>query len=154
MLVDSGFSARFVVAGPDGGLAEEVSRAVESDTSGKIAYLGALGHDDVIKTLINSDLLVLPSANDPFPMIVLEALSQGVPVIVSESCPIAEIVQSLNVGEVFSPKEQELSELIKIALRKNRSPLDVWAASKVVFNLERIVSNLSDLYRMEREGGH
>jgi glycosyltransferase involved in cell wall biosynthesis len=154
MLVDSGFSARFVVAGPDGGLAEEVSRAVESDTSGKISYLGALGHDDVIKTLINSDLLVLPSANDPFPMIVLEALSQGVPVIVSESCPIAEIVQSLNVGEVFSPKEQELSELIKIALRKNRSPLDVWAASKVVFNLERIVSNLSDLYRMEREGGH
>ena len=149
-LVDSGFSARFVVAGPDGGLAEEVSRAVESDRSGRIAYLGPLGHDDVIKTLINSDLLVLPSANDPFPMIVLEALSQGVPVIVSESCPIAEVVQAINVGEVFSPTQQDLSELIKIALLKNRSPLDVWAASKSVFSLERIVSELSDLYRMDR----
>lgn len=149
-LVHSGFSARFVVAGPDGGLAEEVSRAVESDRSGRIIYLGPLGHDDVIKTLSNSDLLVLPSANDPFPMIVLEALAQGVPVIVSESSPIAEIVQDINVGEVFSSKEEDLSELIKIALRKNRSPLDVWVASKVVFSLEQIVANLSDVYRMER----
>jgi glycosyltransferase involved in cell wall biosynthesis len=43
---------------------------------------------------------VLPSVDEPYPMSVLEALSLGLPVVITSSCGLAPLVQESNAGFV------------------------------------------------------
>jgi len=50
----------------------------------RIKYYGRMDREDVAKLYGNSDILVLPSRWDPYPLVILEALSCGVGVVVTE----------------------------------------------------------------------
>lgn len=96
---------KFKIYGPDSGsLSETLARIQEKKLSGYVSYEGALAPNQVPGVLSNSDLLVLPSKDEPFPMVVLEALSVGTPVLVMPSCGFANILSSFNPNFV-SPTE-------------------------------------------------
>lgn len=90
----------FVVAGADEGEGTAVRQAIESIGDVRVATVGALRRDEVLDRLSDSRILVLPSVEEPFPMIVLEALSVGTPVIVSRSCGLADFVEAHEAGAV------------------------------------------------------
>lgn len=57
-----------------------------------IIYLGYKKHEQVLKTINESRLLLLPSTNEGLPMTVLEAKSMGVPAIVKPFSGVEEVV--------------------------------------------------------------
>ncbi len=82
---------KFEIYGPDGGELEFVQSEVKSrNLSSILEYKGSLQADEVQSVLAEIDLLLLPSKDEPFPMVILEALAVGTPVLVMPSCGFAE----------------------------------------------------------------
>lgn len=49
----------------------------------KCNYLGVLSHDDVLVQMRNHDIMIFPSYFEGFALVIMEAMSQGLPVIAS-----------------------------------------------------------------------
>ena len=102
----------FEIYGPDGGELELVRREIEKrNLSDVVHYQGALQADEVQKLLREIDLLVLPSRDDNFPMVILEALAVGTPVLVMPSCGFAETLKTFDPN--FVAASEDLSGLLK-----------------------------------------
>jgi glycosyltransferase involved in cell wall biosynthesis len=109
----------FEIYGPDGGELQTTQEAIRSRKLDNIVYKGSLTPEEVSGVLSNSDLLVLPSKDEPFPMVVIEALAVGTPVLVMPTCGLAEKLFSFNPnfvartpdlnGIIFSFKAQKRS---------------------------------------------
>jgi glycosyltransferase involved in cell wall biosynthesis len=149
-LITNGLNARFLIAGPDGGQAAAVESEVESFNSKSLRYLGPIDHDQVHQTLRASSLLVLPSVNEPFGMILLEAFSNGVPVVVSDSCQIAPEVKAYGLGETTSPTTEDVARAIEVRLAKSGNRTQIYLAAKNLFDLGPIVSKLTKVYEAKR----
>ena len=103
---------KFEIYGPDGGeLSRSLSFIREHNLSETVTYKGALTTETVIGRLSEVDLLVLPSRYDNFPMVILEALSVGTPVLVMPSCGISSILASYN--RYFVVQDDSIKGLIK-----------------------------------------
>lgn len=91
----------FRIAGADEGRLANTLDAIRDTTLGtRIAYLGALDHGGALELLNETKILVLPSVNEPFPMIILEALSKSVPVVITETCGLAPYILDSGAGMV------------------------------------------------------
>jgi L-malate glycosyltransferase len=87
----------------------------EASVHALIAELGLadavhmLGHrDDIPQVLAALDLLLVPSWEEPFGLVVVEALSCGVPVIATELGGPAEIITDGVDGRLLAPRRPEL----------------------------------------------
>lgn len=71
--------------------------------------------NEAYKIYNNIDILVLPSIwKETFGMVVLEALSYGVPVIISENVGAREILrENSNIGIIVKPTQEELQSVLK-----------------------------------------
>ena len=67
-----------------------------------------------------SDLLVLPSRRDPCPLVVLEALAAGTPVLLSERVGARDAVLGADAGAVVGPLEDRAAWTAAIADRLDR----------------------------------
>jgi len=88
----NGMNADFEIYGPDGG---ELN-ILKHDFDFQVKYRGAVPPQDVHIILKKSDLLIVPSNYDPYPMIVLESLSLGTPVLLSPHCGNSSLVKKYN----------------------------------------------------------
>ena len=87
----------FEIYGPDDGELAFILKQIEIEKLDEIlTYKGPLKPKEVLKVLPQSDLLVLPSKNDPYPMIVVESLSVGTPVLVMPTCGIANVLKKFD----------------------------------------------------------
>ncbi len=80
----------------------------------KVPYKGALQAEEVIPTLNEFDVLLLPSYKEGYPGIILEAYSIGLPVIATNLKGISEIVDEYKTGVLIDPQNvQQLIDAIK-----------------------------------------
>ncbi len=85
--------ARFVLAG-DGDLAGPLAeKAVEIGIAHRTLFAGFLNAADVEQIFAQADLYVMPSVSEPFGIASLEAMSHGVPTIVSRQSGVTEVVE-------------------------------------------------------------
>lgn len=103
---------RGVVVGPDGGDLEALRRWLADHPDVDVEYRGALPPQDVPGVLAGLDVLVLPSEAEPFPMVVLEALSVGTPVVVDPTCGLAAIAASSTGARVVPSTPQDLATAV------------------------------------------
>ena len=75
---------------------EIAQRAMQPDLDGRIVFLGH--RDDLRTVLASADVLVQSAVNEPFPLVVLEALASAVPVIASASGGHLEAIVSGETG--------------------------------------------------------
>lgn len=113
-LRDEGRVFRFSLVGPDGGQAHMVQNRIrELSLEGFGGWEGALSPDDTLDRMRRADIYVLPSVNEPFPMSVLEAMSVGVPPIVTSSCGLAPDLAARRAGLVVDESLEGLVDAMR-----------------------------------------
>ena len=93
----------------------------ENNHNEKITFLGAKFNNDLIELYRNGHVLILPSSYEPWGLVVNEALSAGIPVIVSDKVGAAfDLVELPKTGFVFnSEKTQELINAMETMISNN-----------------------------------
>ncbi len=97
-----------------GSLEEEIKKRIEGKKN--IHYAGwASSHEEALSYIQNAKALILPSLwAENNPMVLLEALSVGTPIIGSSNGGIPEIVNMVDSSLLFDPKDfSSLSAIIK-----------------------------------------
>lgn len=93
-------SAEFVVAGPDEGDMHLIDES-QVRSPGAVSYQGAWESERVRLEMADAIVYVLPSVGEVVPMSVLEAMSVGVPVIVTSDCGLAHDITAYGAGVVL-----------------------------------------------------
>lgn len=97
----------FEIYGPDGGELNFVKSEIENkNISNTIKYKGSLPSSEVQNMLQGVDLLILPSKDEPFPMVILESLAVGTQVLVMPSCGFASQLRDFEAAFVAESEDQ------------------------------------------------
>lgn len=111
-LINEFDDVRLVIAGPDDGYLSTLKVQIEDlGIQDKILFTGPLYGMDKLKAYVDSDVYVLPSIYEIFGITVLEACACGMPVIVTDRCGIADIVDR-RMGYVVKYDKLELRDAI------------------------------------------
>lgn len=127
---------RLVIIG-DGPLRAELeAKANQLGIAAAVDWCGTCTGGEVAKAMRDALALLLPSVQDTFGLVVIEAFAQGLPVIVSNRAGATdELVENLINGFVIDPLsiEQIVAAMIELAgdpARHARMAASAWAASE------------------------
>lgn len=106
LLAETNQSFHLVMVG-EGPLRPKVEETIQTMPSpGRITALGFRSPDEVRRLMAASDIFVLPSRFDAYPLAALEAQASGLPIVISSSCGVvAERVCNGREGFVISPDD-------------------------------------------------
>lgn len=143
---------KFEIYGPDGGELQFVQSEIESRTlTSNLEYKGSLQAHDVQRMLAEIDVLVLPSKDEPFPMVVLEALAVGTQVLVMPSCGFAEELRKFESSFVANTEDvSSLSNslnLQKLSKYRNKSQMEIVQFCAAEFGIESVTNRLLGEYK-------
>lgn len=145
-------SIRVALVGPDEGEEPEVRRKIRSlGAAGWCRLEGPLNPSKTVERMARSSVFVLPSINEPFGMSVLEAMSVGLPAIVTDSCGLAPFIRDSGAGIVCDASVEGLAA----AMRRYVEEPGLWESSSNAalaltrdeFSMEAIARQLEDVYR-------
>jgi glycosyltransferase involved in cell wall biosynthesis len=94
--------------GPRGLRDSLIALAHELNVDQRVTWLGFVSEEEKPSFFASLDLLVMPSTYESFGMAAAEALAHGVPVMVSPSTGIADIVRRYSCGYVVPATEHKL----------------------------------------------
>jgi len=86
--------AELVVAGP---------RKPVASSARRVRWVGPVGRDEVARLYREATVFVLPSLFEPFGLVFLEAMGQGLPVVASDCCAMPELVREGKTGALAPP---------------------------------------------------
>ena len=105
--------ATFVLVGPGEGQGEAVRHAIaEAGLGERLTWEGPVDSQGARQWMARSEIYVLPSVNEPYPMSVLEAMAAGLPVVITDSCGLAETVERTGSGLVVSAEQEALENAL------------------------------------------
>ena len=100
-------NVEFIVVG-DGPLREELMRQVRGlGLEGRVRFLGRLPYEEALGVMASSDIFVLPSVYDQLPMVILEAMALGKPVVATRVCGIPDVIEDGRTGLLVEPRDPE-----------------------------------------------
>ena len=140
----------FEIFGNDDGDLKRCLQLIDSlNASSYIQYKNALSAEAVINKLANVKLLILPSDEEPFPMVVLEALSVGTPVLVMPSCGLAKdlkLIDSNYVARTDSYVELAKSADSIIVDFERADSAHIKRATYEIFGIRKVLDTLMKAY--------
>lgn len=146
-------NVRFSLVGPDEGEGDAVRNALQcGNGAGRITWVGSVPPDRTLDRMRQAAIYVLPSTDEPFPMAVLEAMSLGLPVVITNSCGLAPMVEAYHAGIVCSddPKDVEraLRQLLTSAEVRLQMGLQARQLIEKAYSMPAIAIKLSSIYRV------
>lgn len=107
-------NAVLVIAGPDSdGYRSHVETMVkQANLNNQVVFTGMLQGLDRVAALYDADLFVLPSYQENFGIVVIEALAAGTPVLISDCVNIHDQITAAGVGGVVPTNVDALAEAI------------------------------------------
>ena len=114
-----------------------------------IRFLGELSHDETLREMSLSDIVVCPSRDDPMPIVCTEAMQLGKVVVCSTHSGTADFVQNGFNGFTCTPENGNLAEIL-IHLHHVRDKLatigqNAYATYKEKFTEEVFEANLRSI---------
>lgn len=131
--------------------AERFNQEVQArELAGIAEYKGKKYGAEKEEILKNVDLFILPTYNECFPLVLLEAMQQGLPCIASNEGGIADIIIPNETGYIVPKKSaQELADKIEILLKNNSLRLEMEKKGleryKQHFTLEAFENNITTI---------
>ncbi|SFC68640.1 glycosyltransferase [Streptomyces aidingensis] len=149
--------ARFQMAGPDTGAmaADLLALARDLGVADALEYLGPLPHEEVLRRMRAADVYVLPSVFEPFAVSILEAMSVGLPVVITRTGGLGPEVAEAGAGRVLDlAEEADNGEAVGRAVCELLEPAANAAATRACLELIRerftedaVVDRLRGIYR-------
>jgi L-malate glycosyltransferase len=123
--------------------------AAEPEIADRLHFTGELG--DVSPALQAADLLVLNSSDEPFGLVLIEAMASGTPVLATRVGGVPEIVTDQQNGWLVESGDTRALPSKLLELSRNRSALAQVAERALTttcpkFSLERFQSDLMKFY--------
>ena len=99
----------------DGPERARIEKAIDTlNLQTNVVLKGALAEEATLIQIANADILVLPSFMEGLPVVLMEAMALGLPVIASRVAGIPELVTDNQEGLLFCPTDwNELAEKLE-----------------------------------------
>lgn len=138
-------NARLLIVGPDEGMLS----TLQSLADDRVIFTGYLGGADRLAAFAAADLLALPAVGEGLPMVVLEAMASGLPVIVSPGCNLPDVAQ-FGAGLEVVPEVEALAAALRQLLpdASQRATMSVNARRLVneKFTWNQVAASLESIY--------
>jgi len=145
-------NAVLVIAGPDDGYLSEIKYLAQaSGVSNSILFVGPLYGENKLVAYVDSEVYVLPSRYETFPMTILEAYACGKPVVASRVGGLKDLVKDGETGLLFEPGNvEQLARSIFNLLNGNDVAKEMGLKGKNFvrenFTIEKVVERLEKVY--------
>lgn len=142
---------KLVIIGPDEGFLSSLKNLItDLDIEDKVVFTGPLYGQEKFSAYIDADVYVLPSVYEIFGITVLEACACGTPVVVTDRCGIANILDG-EAGLVTPYDPEQLRHRISTLLDNEQLRLQLGEKGRLLvrekLNWETIVDNVEGVYQ-------
>ncbi|REA63109.1 glycosyl transferase family 1 [Dyadobacter luteus] len=145
-------NAILILAGPDDGYQRETEEFIEKNKlHNRVKLVGMLTDSDKKEALADADLFVLPSYSEGFSIAVLEAMTSGVPALVSDRVGFGDYIKKHNAAFLTALKPESVAEgLLKILQDSSYARLIANNAYNMVvenFDIKVVANQLLEEYK-------
>lgn len=139
----------------DGALGSRVKqKIVKQGLGGRVQMVGELSHDEALKVLARLSVVVLTSRWEGMPLLVLEAMGMGVPVISMKVSGLEEIIHhGVNGILVERRRGEDLAENVELVTKNEqvRGSLikNAQATIQARFSMENMLDSILEIYKHE-----
>jgi glycosyltransferase involved in cell wall biosynthesis len=150
-LLRDGEDARLIIAGQDYGYRDELKKTLSMlRVENMVTFTGYLSGRAKIEAYVDADVYVLPSVYESFSTTVLEALACGTPVIVTDRCYIAGVING-QAGLVVPYDVEKLRNALQQMLEDDKMRRQLgerggWLVREQ-FNWEKIAEQIELVYQ-------
>jgi colanic acid/amylovoran biosynthesis glycosyltransferase len=154
------FECHFVGDGPDRKALNELVE--QAGLSGKVHFHGSLTREQIARLLMDADVLTAPSVptrdgrREGIPVVLMEAMGSGVPVIASDLSGIPELVNDQLTGLLVRPRDaRSIADALERFIQNPgvRRSLGKAGRAKVVaeFDLNKNAAKLAQYFLEDRQ---
>lgn len=143
------FDYRLQIAGKgeEAGYAEQLAAlAASKGISQKIEWLGEVYDAEKFRRYAAADLFVLPSFNENFANVVIEALSAGTPVLVSKEVGLAKYISENDLGWTCATGPVEIAAALEEIFSNEKKRAEIRAKAPVVIERDFSPRALTEKY--------
>lgn len=110
----------FSIYGPDQfGYVEKLNKLLTENLTKELVKLNsALYGEEKEQTLLNSDIFIQTSRFEGMPMGILEALSYGIPCLVTKGTGLGDLIQKYDAGWVAETNPEDIARVLDIAIQE------------------------------------
>lgn len=118
--------------------------------SGCVRFIGEIPHEKIPEYLAMADMFVLPSLSEGFPLVILEAMASGLPIVASNVRGLPEIVKEGESGFLAEPKNShQIAEKILLLLENDALRQKISDANQEksqAYDWEHVTSEIEKIY--------
>ncbi len=110
----------FSIYGPDQfGYVEKLNKLLTENLTKELVKLNsALYGEEKEQTLLNSDIFIQTSRFEGMPMGILEALSYGIPCLVTKGTGLGDLIQKYDAGWVAETNAEDIARVLTVAIQE------------------------------------
>ncbi|NVO02407.1 MAG: glycosyltransferase [Bacteroidetes bacterium] len=144
-------SLRLLIVGNGSCESELKSRVKELQIEDKVLFAGFVNHSEIVSYYNNIDIFVVPSIRESFGVSVIEASACELPVIVSNTGGLPEVVENNSTGFIVPPQNSKaIAEAIEILLNDKMLISEMGKAGRKMvetkYNWPICVERMIDIY--------
>lgn len=115
-----------------------------------VTFLGFLSRQEYYQVLSSTDVLVLPSKNESFGIVLLEAMALGKPIVATKMGGIPEVIKDMQNGILVNRNPKSIAEAV-VYLYKNKEVYERISRRNLksveLFDWDNIIDKYIELYK-------
>ncbi len=114
-----------------------------------VTFVGKVQNEEVPLYMASSDIFVLPSLSEGFPLVIMEAMAAGLPIVATNIRGISEIVLNEENGFIVDPeKPQQIADKLQLLLDNADLSIKISSNNKEKvkgYSWERITESIGEI---------